>query len=73
MFEKGIGQREFYDESKSEDDCKMIPDEEKYQIVGYEKSCAYDIVIELVPTPEPPTFLLLLLLLSLLLLHLLSP
>ena len=29
MFEKDIGQRELYDESKSEDDCKMIPDEEK--------------------------------------------
>ena len=24
----------------------MIPDEEKYQIVGYEKSCVYDIVVE---------------------------
>ena len=48
MFEKGIGQREFYDESKSEDDCKMIPDEEKYQIVRYEKSCVYDIVVEYV-------------------------
>ena len=48
MFEKGIGQREFYDESKSEDDSKMIPDEEKNQIVRYEKSCVYDIVFEYV-------------------------
>ena len=26
----------------------MIPDEEKYHIVRYEKSCVYDIVVEYV-------------------------
>lgn len=26
----------------------MIPDEEKYQIVRYEKSCVHDIVVEYV-------------------------
>ena len=42
IFENGIAYREFYHHTNKEEECKMIPDEQKYHIAGYEKPNVYN-------------------------------
>ena len=42
IFENGIAYRQFYHHTNKEEECKMIPDEQKYHIAGYEKPNVYN-------------------------------
>ena len=42
VYENGIAYREFYHHTNKEEECKVVPDEHKYHIAGYEKPSAYN-------------------------------
>ena len=42
IYENGIAYREFYHHTNKEEECKVVPDEHKYHIAGYEKPSAYN-------------------------------